>query len=156
MTADNRPTADEDDRDTGNVDDRTTGDEDDREDGTKTTEEGENGSERTRATVRTSHDRPAVVAAAVRPDNTPEMDTRVVNGHVETTVERATASGLRSTVDDYVVNLTVAETVAGQGGTGGNGGDDSVDGTSTGGKTNDAHDTADGNGHPTTETENHE
>lgn len=70
--------------------------------------------QQSRATVRTTHDRPAVVAAAVRPDNTPEIETRVVDGAVETTVERTTASELRATVDDYVVNLTVADQVARQ------------------------------------------
>lgn len=66
----------------------------------------------TRATVRTTHASPTVVARAVRPDNTPEIDTRVVDGAIETTIERDTASGLRSTVDDYVVNITVADRVA--------------------------------------------
>lgn len=64
---------------------------------------------RSRATIRTSHERPSVVAAAVRPDNTAEMTTRVVDGTVETTVERDSADGLRATVDDYVVNLRVAD-----------------------------------------------
>lgn len=67
---------------------------------------------RTRATVRTTHDRPGVVAAAVEPDNTDEMTTRVVDGRVETTIERETAGGLRATVDDYAVNLTVADRIA--------------------------------------------
>jgi len=75
---------------------------------------------------RTRHDRPAVVAAAVRPDNTDEMSTRVEcgadgrgddhsadrddgTGVVVTTIQRDTAGGLRTTVDDYVTNLTVAQ-----------------------------------------------
>jgi hypothetical protein len=63
------------------------------------------------ATLRTRHDRPEVVAAAVRPDNTAEMTTRVAvdEGVVVTTIERDTAGGLRTTVDDYVANLTVAQ-----------------------------------------------
>ena len=62
------------------------------------------------ATVRTRHDRPEVVAAALRPDNTDEMTTRVTaDGAVETTIQRDTSGGLRTTVDDYVSNLTVAE-----------------------------------------------
>jgi hypothetical protein len=65
-----------------------------------------------RATIRTRHDRPATIAAAVAPDNTPEMDTRVEDGSVVTTVERPTTGGLQSTVDDYVVNLSVAARVA--------------------------------------------
>ncbi|MFB6194903.1 MAG: KEOPS complex subunit Pcc1 [Haloplanus sp.] len=64
-----------------------------------------------RARVETTHDDAATVAAALRPDNTPSMATTVDGDVVSTTVERETASGLQSTVDDYVVNLTVAETV---------------------------------------------
>lgn len=65
-----------------------------------------------RATIRTRLDEPAVVAAAVVPDNTPEMDTRVEDGTVVTTIERETTGGLQSTVDDYVVNLSVADRTA--------------------------------------------
>jgi tRNA threonylcarbamoyladenosine modification (KEOPS) complex Pcc1 subunit len=64
---------------------------------------------RRRATIRTEHDAPDVVAAALAPDNTPEMQTRVEAGSVVTTIERETTSGLRSTVDDYVRNLQVAQ-----------------------------------------------
>ncbi|MFP8956182.1 KEOPS complex subunit Pcc1 [Natrialbaceae archaeon A-CW3] len=71
-----------------------------------------------RATIRTHHDvEPSVVVAAITPDNTDEMDTRLeeADGTAEpvvTTIERETTGGLHSTVDDYVVNLDVAETVA--------------------------------------------
>lgn len=68
-----------------------------------------------RATVRTTHgDRKTadLIAAAVRPDNTDEMQTRVETeagtATVTTTIERDSTSGLRATVDDYVVNLQVA------------------------------------------------
>jgi hypothetical protein len=64
-----------------------------------------------RAVVRTTHAEPAVVAAAVAPDNTDEMDTRVADDRVVTAIERDSTGGLRSTVDDYVVNLTVADAV---------------------------------------------
>jgi hypothetical protein len=64
---------------------------------------------RRRATVETRHDDPEVVAAAVTPDNTEEMTTHVTGEHVVTTIERSTTGGLRSTVDDYVVNLAVAD-----------------------------------------------
>jgi hypothetical protein len=67
-----------------------------------------------RATVHTAHDDPETVAAALAPDNTPEIDTRVVEGRVVTVVERGDAGGLRSTVDDYLVNLDVAERTVGQ------------------------------------------
>jgi tRNA threonylcarbamoyladenosine modification (KEOPS) complex Pcc1 subunit len=64
-----------------------------------------------RATVRTAHDRPGVVAAALRPDNTAEMSTRVDGRTVVTTIERDSTGGLRTTVDDYVTNLQVAQRV---------------------------------------------
>ena len=62
------------------------------------------------ATIRTDHDDPEVVAQALRPDNTDEMETVVDReaGAVVTRIERETTSGLHSTVDDYVVNLEVA------------------------------------------------
>lgn len=62
-----------------------------------------------RATVRTTHERPGVVAAALEPDETDEMTTRVEDGDVVTTIRRPTTGGLRSTVDDHVVNCAVAE-----------------------------------------------
>ncbi|PSQ37507.1 KEOPS complex Pcc1-like subunit [Halobacteriales archaeon QS_9_70_65] len=64
-----------------------------------------------RATVRTAHDRPGVVAAALRPDNTAEMSTHVDGRTVVTTIERDSTGGLRTTVDDYVTNLQVAQRV---------------------------------------------
>lgn len=62
-------------------------------------------------TVRTRHDRPDLVAEAVRPDNTTEMDTDVRCGRVVTRIERETTAGVHSTVDDYLVNLDVATRV---------------------------------------------
>lgn len=65
---------------------------------------------------------PGTVAAAVSPDDTPEVRTRVdrdperdlppwAGGLVRVHVERPTTGGLQATVDDAVVNLTVAERV---------------------------------------------
>lgn len=93
-----------------------------------------------RATIRTVHASPAVVAAALEPDNTPEMSTGVEVGRtddagepdgtpsvdeaeggtaprgvVETEIRRETTAGLRSTVDDYVSNLQVAQRVVNDG-----------------------------------------
>ncbi|MDG5762022.1 KEOPS complex subunit Pcc1 [Natronococcus sp. A-GB1] len=74
-----------------------------------------------RATIRTTHDDPALIARAIAPDNTAEMETTVDDGEgsdpssddaVVTRIERETTSGLQSTVDDYVVNLAVAIEVA--------------------------------------------
>lgn len=64
---------------------------------------------RTRVTIRTSHARPTQVAAALEPDNTTEMVTRISEDQVVTEINRPTAGGLRSTLDDYLVNLTVAD-----------------------------------------------
>lgn len=65
-----------------------------------------------RATLSTELANADVVAAAVKPDNTADIETSVRDGTVVTTVERETTGGLQSTVDDYVVNLTVAVDVA--------------------------------------------
>jgi tRNA threonylcarbamoyladenosine modification (KEOPS) complex Pcc1 subunit len=62
-------------------------------------------------TIRTEHDDAEVVAAALTPDNTAEMDTRVEGSSIVTTIERDSAGGLRTTADDYVTNLTVAQTI---------------------------------------------
>ncbi|WP_318570110.1 KEOPS complex subunit Pcc1 [Salinigranum marinum] len=65
-----------------------------------------------RAALRTTHASPeaaAVVAGAVEPDNTDSMTTRVDGDAVVTTIEREATGGLHSSVDDYVVNLTVAD-----------------------------------------------
>jgi len=63
------------------------------------------------ATVETTHDDAATIAAAIAPDNTSEMETTVDGDRVRTRIERETTSGLQSTVDDYVVNVDVAQRV---------------------------------------------
>jgi len=84
-----------------------------------------------RATIRSELDDASVIARAVRPDNTDEMDTRVetdettdasadvgdaaggsATATVVTEIERETTGGLRTNVDDYVVNVDVATRVA--------------------------------------------
>lgn len=60
-------------------------------------------------TIRTSHGRPAVVAEALRPDNTEQMSTAVDDGAVLTAIERPSDDGLRATADDYLRNVRVAE-----------------------------------------------
>ena len=65
-----------------------------------------------RATITTTHGDAAAaerVAAALDPDNTAEMATRTDGDRVVTTVRRNSTGSLRSTVDDYVVNATVAD-----------------------------------------------
>jgi len=64
-----------------------------------------------RAVVQTTHDDPELVAAALTPDDTTEMETTVDGSTLTMTVERTTTGGLRSTIDDYVSNLTVAQRI---------------------------------------------
>jgi len=64
-----------------------------------------------RACVRTTHDDPETVAAALAPDNTDEMETRIDGSTVVTTIERETTGGLTRTADDYISNLTVAQRI---------------------------------------------
>ena len=63
------------------------------------------------ATVRTTHADAGLVAAALAPDETDSMATRVDGDTIECVVERPTTGGLRSTVDDHVVNLRVADRI---------------------------------------------
>ena len=63
------------------------------------------------ATLRTTHADAALVAAALAPDETGSMATRVDGDAIECAVERPTTGGLRSTVDDHVVNLRVADRI---------------------------------------------
>jgi len=65
-----------------------------------------------RARVATTHDAPAVVARAVAPDNTDDIATRVDGDRVVTTLRRDGTGGLAATLDDYVVNASVADRVA--------------------------------------------
>lgn len=64
------------------------------------------------ATLRTHHDRSAVVAAAVSPDNTTEMRTRVEEDRVITEIERNSTGGLRASATDYIANVRVADEIA--------------------------------------------
>ena len=61
------------------------------------------------ATVRTTHIAADSVVGALGPDNTDSMAMRADGDVVTCTIERSTTGGLRSTVDDYVVNLQVAD-----------------------------------------------
>lgn len=66
-----------------------------------------------RATITSRLDDAPTVAEALAPDDTDEIDTRVDDGRLVATIDRDSTSGLRSTVDDYIVNLDVAVQVAG-------------------------------------------
>ena len=63
--------------------------------------------------LETEHDDPHSVAAAVSPDNTEEMETRVEDGKVVTRIEREDVESAGATADDYVRNLIVADELIG-------------------------------------------
>lgn len=63
------------------------------------------------ARLRTTHADAATVASALRPDNTDSMEMVVEGDQLVTTISRETTGGLQSTVDDTVVNLTVADAI---------------------------------------------
>ena len=61
-----------------------------------------------RATIRTTHHAADLVAGALAPDDTESTAVTAADDTVVCRIERPTTGGLRSTVDDYVVNLRVA------------------------------------------------
>lgn len=70
-----------------------------------------------RARIETTHaDRAtaARIAAAIRPDNTTEMTTRVDGDRIVTEIHRDSTGGLQTSVDDYVVNVQVGAQLATQ------------------------------------------
>ncbi|MBP1922712.1 hypothetical protein J2751_001726 [Halorubrum alkaliphilum] len=80
--------------------------------GSETTADPTERSEPTRtATVHTTHADAGVVAAALAPDDTESMSVAVDGDTIEARIERPTTGGVRSTVDDYIVNLRVADRV---------------------------------------------
>ncbi|GGJ08927.1 hypothetical protein GCM10008995_18530 [Halobellus salinus] len=82
----------------------------DRTDAQPTPERASDSQSRT-ARLRTTHADAETVAAALRPDNTDSMEVAVEGDQLVTTVSRKTTGGLQSTVDDTVVNLTVADAI---------------------------------------------
>lgn len=71
-----------------------------------------------RAVVETTHGNDATaatVAAALAPDNTDDVQSTVNGSAVTTRIERGTTGSLLASVDDYLVNLGVADDVAATG-----------------------------------------
>lgn len=69
-------------------------------------------------TVETTHadeSTAATVAASLTPDNTAQIQTTTAGATVRTRINRDTTGGLLSSVDDYLVNLGVADDVAATG-----------------------------------------
>lgn len=64
-------------------------------------------------TILTRHGHPECVAGAVRPDNLSSMRTTEMNGMVVTTVAGSQLRSVIASVDDYLMNLSVAEDLCG-------------------------------------------
>lgn len=60
-------------------------------------------------TITTLHDHAACIAAALSPDNLKSMKTRAEEGRVVTTITGTQARSVIASVDDYLMNLAVAE-----------------------------------------------
>lgn len=64
-------------------------------------------------TITTVHRHPRGVAGALRPDNLSTMTTRVQGTRVVTVIEGSQLRSVIASVDDYLMNLAVAEEVCG-------------------------------------------
>ena len=64
-------------------------------------------------TIWTRHRYPGCVARAVKPDNLSSMRTWEMNGMVITTVAGSQLRSVIASVDDYLMNLAVAEDLCG-------------------------------------------
>jgi len=62
-------------------------------------------------TIRTLHARPECVAGALDADNLHGMHTRATGGVVETTLESQKIRSTIASVDDYLMNLAIAEDI---------------------------------------------
>ncbi|HVN66016.1 MAG TPA: KEOPS complex subunit Pcc1 [Methanomicrobiales archaeon] len=62
-------------------------------------------------TITTTHRDPARVACALAPDNLASMRTRAGDGVVVTEIEGANLRSIIASVDDYLMNLAIAEDV---------------------------------------------
>lgn len=60
-------------------------------------------------TIRTAHARPDCVAGALRADNLRSMATSAREGMVHTTIGGAQLRSIIASVDDYLMNLAIAE-----------------------------------------------
>jgi hypothetical protein len=64
-----------------------------------------------RGTITTAHPDPARVAGAIAPDNLASMKTRPGDGVVVTDLEGRNLRSIIASVDDYLMNLAIAEDV---------------------------------------------
>lgn len=63
--------------------------------------------------ITTTHPHAACVAGAIRPDNLSSMTTGAENGRVVTRVRGHQLRSVIASVDDYLMNLTIAEEICG-------------------------------------------
>lgn len=61
--------------------------------------------------IRTVHERPECIAEALKADNLTQMETRAGDECVETTVEGQKIRSIIASVDDYLMNLAIAEEI---------------------------------------------
>ena len=64
-----------------------------------------------RGKIVTPHKRPHIIMEAIRPDNTQNMRTTCKNGELITEFEIDGIGTLIATVDDYLLNLKIAEEI---------------------------------------------
>ncbi len=62
----------------------------------------------------TTHKKPYVIADAIKPDNTRNMSTACGNESITTEFMLEEIGTLIATVDDYLLNLKIAEEMAGK------------------------------------------
>jgi hypothetical protein len=60
-------------------------------------------------TIITVHPHASCIAAALRPDNLLSMETRAEGGRVITTITGTKMGSVIASVDDYLMNLAIAE-----------------------------------------------
>ncbi len=64
--------------------------------------------------IETLHENPALIASALSPDNLLGMDTRAVGTRLVTTIRSDRLRSVIASVDDYLINLMVAEELEGE------------------------------------------
>jgi len=60
-------------------------------------------------TIATVHEKAGCVARALAPDNLRNMETKAEDGRVVTTIEGTQLRSVIASVDDYLMNLAIAE-----------------------------------------------
>ena len=64
---------------------------------------------RVRGTIRTEHRNPACIADSLQPDNLQSMETRAEDGQVIMELQGDSLRSIIASVDDYLMNLGIAE-----------------------------------------------